>query len=278
MLSQTCWLGYIEFDASCINAFKSLGGMLAISSIEFRFLEQAKKAGILPVGGKILEFGEANTNRINAHKIDVCASIISIMADCAERESLLARAEILQSHTDLESRYEEAKMLYKALFGYISYTAIDLLPPAEYRLQQDLNKPFDLKTRYDVCINNGTTEHVFNQANCYEMIHNHTQAGGVMIHWTPCIGWVNHGLFHVQPGFFYDLAQANGYEIRFAKLATVAALYDLKPGGVNEDVFTAHPDLRNALACVVLRKTVDAPFKFPLQGKYSELSQYLGED
>ena len=83
-------------------------------------------------------------------------------------------------------------------------------------------------------------------------------------------------LLHVQPGFFCDLAAINEYAICFACLATVTNLFDLNPAGINDESFKAHPDLRNALACVVLRKETDAPFRYPLQGKYSNLGQYVG--
>jgi hypothetical protein len=247
---------------------------MAISQIEFRFLAEAHKQGCFLRGGNILEFGEANTNRINANKIDVPAAIELVMPPSLERDVMVARARILQEGDGLPNRYEEARLIYKALFDYTSYNAIDLLPPSKDRTQQDLNEPFNLGRQFDVCLNNGTTEHVFNQANCYKAIHDHTRAGGIIVHWTPCLGWVNHGLFHVQPGFFFDLARNNGYTMLLGCFATLTNLFDLDPAGVNDDSFNAHPDLRNALACVVLRKETDAPFHYPLQGKYSSLSEY----
>ncbi len=248
---------------------------MAISQIEFRFLAKAHRQGCLIRGGSILEFGEANTNRINANKIDVPAAIEMIASSGADRDATMARARILQGSDNLSNRYEEARLIYRALFGYASYHAVDLLPPSEHRYQRNLNEPFDLGRQFDVCINNGTTEHVFNQANVYKAFHDHTRRGGIMVHWTPCIGWVNHGLFHVQPGFFYDLARANQYTVLLGCLATAKNLFDLNPAGVNEETFSAHPDLRNALACAVLRKESDTPFRYPLQRKYSDLSQYV---
>jgi len=248
---------------------------MAISQIEFRFLAKAYQLGCFRRGGGILEFGEANTNRINANKIDVPIAIETVMQQGDERDAMVARARILQEGDELADRYEEARLIYKALFAYDSYNAIDLLPPSEDRIQQNLNEPFNLGRQFDICINNGTTEHLFNQANVYKAIHDHTRKDGIMIHWTPCIGWVNHGLFHVQPGLFYDLAKANGYALLLGCLATFKNLFDLNPAGVNEESFEAHPDLHNALACVVLRKESDAAFRYPLQGKYSNLRQYV---
>jgi hypothetical protein len=43
-----------------------------------------------------------------------------------------------------------------------------------------------------------------------------------MIHWTPCLGWIDHGPYNVQPGFFHDLARANGYEMLLATLAGIS--------------------------------------------------------
>jgi len=239
---------------------------MAISTIEYRFLAEAHRVARLPQGGRVLELGEANTNRINTYALDTAAAIEELLPQGNSCDALVAQARQSQISTTIESRYAEAKMLYKALFNYSSYAAVDLLPPADYRLQRDLNQPFDLGERYEVVINNGTSEHVFNQANCYKVIHDHTKVEGVMIHWTPCIGWVNHGLFHVQPGFFFDLAASNDYEMALACLAGYDSLYELKPG-MPEGV-------TNALACVVLRKLKDQPFRFPLQGKYAELKKY----
>jgi SAM-dependent methyltransferase len=173
---------------------------MAISNIEFSFLLEASRRGMLPQEGSLLAFGEAEA------MIDAVQAIPRVLAEGQRRDALLAET----APDGMSQVCAAAKRIYRALFDFRSYNAINLLPPNHYRLQQDLNLPFDLGTRFDVCINNGTTEHVFNQANCYKAIHDHTAPGGVMIHWTPCLGWVDHGLYNVQPGFFYDLATANG--------------------------------------------------------------------
>src|ERR1700722_5562607 len=101
---------------------------MAISQIEFRFLAEAHKRECLPQGCSILEFGEANTNRISANKIDVPAAIGLVMPSGPERDAMVVRALVLQEGDGLPNRYEEARLIYKALFHYASYNAIDLLP------------------------------------------------------------------------------------------------------------------------------------------------------
>lgn len=235
---------------------------MAITLVEFNFLLEASRLGILPQQGNLLEFGEAETI------FDAARAIPLVLAEGQRRDTLLAEP----APDGMAKTYADAKLIYKALFDYRSYNAIDLLPPNQYRVQQDLNLPFDLGTTFDVCINNGTTEHVFNQANCYKAIHDHTAPGGVMIHWTPCLGWVDHGFYNVQPGFFYDLAIANGYEILLAVLSSTSMMVPLVPGQITSEIVAANPGIQESLACVVLRKTIDAPFRFPLQGVYSFLT------
>jgi len=236
---------------------------MAITQIEFSFLLEASRRGLLPQQGSLLEFGEAET------MIDAAQAIPHILAEGQRRDALLAES----APDGLAKIYTDAKLIYRAFFDFRSYNAIDLLPPNDYRLQQDLNLPFDLGTRFDVCINNGTTEHVFDQANCYKAIHDHTAPGGVMIHWTPCLGWVDHGLYNVQPGFFHDLASANGYEVQLAALASISMMVPLIPGQITSEIVAANPGIQESLACAVLRKTTDEPFRFPLQGVYSYLKE-----
>lgn len=237
--------------------------VMAITNVELSFLLEASRRGLLPQEGRILEFGEAES------VIDAAQAIPILLAEGARRDALLAET----APDGMSAGYADAKRIYKALFNYRSYNAIDLLPPNEYRLQQDLNLPFDLGMRFDVCINNGTTEHVFNQANCYKAIHDHTAPGGVMIHWTPCLGWVDHGFYNVQPGFFHDLATANAYEVLLAVLSSETMMVPMVPGQITSEIVAAYPDIRDSLACTVLRKTTDEPFHFPLQGVYSFIKE-----
>jgi hypothetical protein len=242
---------------------------MGLSSMEFNFLYQAAQKGCLPKGGSILEFGECETIGLN-----VPAALQYLLPEGALRDSLVGEAEALKGKNEATRHYDEVKLIYRAFFAYDSYAAIDLAPGPAYRIQQDLNQPFDLKQQYDICINNGTSEHLFNQAEFFRSVHNHTKTGGVMVHWTPCLGYHDHGFFNVQPGFFHDLAQANDYEMLVASLVTEKKLYDMLPSSVNAAVIEANPDLKEALACVVMRKRGQGAFQFPLQRAFSPLQKY----
>ncbi len=124
----------------------------------------------------------------------------------------------------------------------------------------DLNQAcgLDIGKIFDIVTNHGTTEHVFDQANCFRFIHELTKPGGVMIHILPIrgvvsngeeVGYGGHGLYCYATGFFNDIAAANGYET-------------LKN--------YVHVDNAGALTVVAMRRITSAGFVKPIQGIYGE--------
>src|SRR6185312_4011949 len=69
------------------------------------------------------------------------------------------------------------------------------------------------RAAYSLVTNFGTSEHVFNQANLFRMMHDLARPGGIMIHGVPFMGYVDHGFFSYHPNFFTALARYNSYEI-----------------------------------------------------------------
>lgn len=237
---------------------------MAISQLEYRFLRVAHQNGLLPKRPAILEFGETETLGLDI--VDVVADP-ALVPDDAVRASLTDRARRLTAGPG--PNFAAAKLLYEALYAPSSYTAVDLhgTPDA---IRADLNRPLSLDRQYDLCVNNGTSEHIFNQFQFYKTVHDHTRAGGTMIHWTPTFGWANHGLYNVQPGFFFDLAYANGYEVVMICLGTDRNLYRLTDGNIGPDLVARYPDMSNALTFALLRKTSEAEFQAPQQGCYRQ--------
>lgn len=82
-----------------------------------------------------------------------------------------------------------------------------------YKIDLNTGKcPSDLVGTVDMVTNFGTTEHVINQQNSFQIIHDMTRVWGVMIHVVP-IARYNHGFFNYNPGFFTSLARYNNYKI-----------------------------------------------------------------
>lgn len=80
----------------------------------------------------------------------------------------------------------------------------------------DLNTDYvseKMREQYDLVVNFGTTEHVFNQYNAFKVIHDAAKEDGFIFHQVPAFGYYNHSYFTYQSIFFRDLAKANDYEI-----------------------------------------------------------------
>ena len=119
------------------------------------------------------------------------------------------------SNLSKSERSDQTANYYKAI-RINSYTAIDI--NEKYgSLAMDLN--YSLKERYeynqtfDLVTNNGTGEHIFNQASVFENMHNLTKKDGYMIHIMPFVNWQNHGFYNFHPILYLDIAHANQYEL-----------------------------------------------------------------
>lgn len=120
------------------------------------------------------------------------------------------------------SALAESSADFMKSIGYGSYTCIDV--NQRYgALQMDLNyllaDKYKFHDEFDLVTNNGTGEHIFDQASVFRNIHALTRAGGVMLHVLPFHNYINHGFYNVQPILFHDLAVANQYKILRLSLA-----------------------------------------------------------
>ena len=106
------------------------------------------------------------------------------------------------------------------------YDSLDIA--AGYRTTiVDLNRaalPGSLRTKFDLVLNFGTTEHILNQLNCFKVIHDAAKVGGYIYHSVPAVGYVDHGYITYTGRCFFDVAGYNEYEL-------VACWFDGPAGG-----------------------------------------------
>ncbi len=129
-------------------------------------------------------------------------------------------------------------------------------------------------TEFDLVTNNGTGEHIFNQHSVFSNIHYLCKKDGLMLHVLPWINWQNHGFYNFHPTLFYDLADANGYEI----LDMYAGDRDgniTHPNLYRDEIKKPDPTDKNVLIVVALKKTSEDAFKTPIQGKYQKDAENL---
>ncbi len=181
--------------------------------------------GRLPVRPAVLEIGQSNWYG------DVDASTIPELAGVKIDDDL----------------WRTARLFYSKVLDYSVIHAIDLQGTAE-AWPFDLNRPIKLPDLYDVVINTGTTEHIFDQHQVFKSIHDQTTVGGVMVHAFPVAGCTEHGFYTYQPNAIRALAAANGYE-------TLAELESQKGN--------------DKILHLAWRKTDDRPFQTPQQNGYA---------
>ena len=110
-----------------------------------------------------------------------------------------------------------ARDFWKAIGS--EHLALDIVGEAtRFDLNYD-KTPADCGT-FDLVTNCGTTEHVLNQFNCFNVIHDLTKVGGVMYHCVPVGGHQSHGMFVYTLRFFELLARENGYRVLKSDLST----------------------------------------------------------
>lgn len=174
----------------------------------------------------------------------------------------------------------------------VEYHSFDVCPALKTEIL-DLNfdpLPAQHREYHDVILNSGTTEHIFNQWNCFEVMHDAAKVGGVIYCQLPASGYLDHGYFCYTPLFFRDLAAANGYEL-LDIFVTLAGLNDVVELGI--DTRGDHrilsprsidlPPHDRRVPCfnihVVMRKTKSAPFRCVLEvaTRHADLDTQIAE-
>ncbi len=188
---------------------------------------------------------------------------------------------------------------YFISIGFNEYKSIDLngaYDSYQFDLNKNILETYNFNQKYDLVINNGTGEHVFNQFSLFLNFHNLTKVNGIMLNILPFIDWINHGFYNFNPIFFGDLAASNKYEIIKISLANrdgaelkldgddFSILFEQIKPNRNNSKFAKMIEIakekigKNILLVVATRKLQNVNFKIPLQGKYlSDVASYKTE-
>ena len=220
---------------------------MAISAVHYQLLKELHAAGKLPQGGSLLQLGEP------------------------EWYGDMSTAEI-DGLRDGMTSHEIAAQVYRNLCSPSRVVSIDLHgTPAAHTL--DLNAPVWLEGgQFDLCVNHGTLEHIFDVAQVFRTIHDWTKPGGLMLHEAPFTGWVDHGFYCLQPTLFYDIGAANDYTIELFAVCHLPTRLIWRPASQENllQLVKVGGVLNNSMLFVALRKTTAAEFRVPMQGVYSD--------
>jgi len=120
--------------------------------------------------------------------------------------------ECARSIQDASISYEKRQELFYSMFGFEMYRSVDIYDQrASFRL--DLNTATSAPSKFDVIIDCGTNEHIFNAGNVFVFTHNSLKVGGISLKILPTFGDSTHGFYNFHPTVYFDVARENSYQI-----------------------------------------------------------------
>lgn len=195
--------------------------------IAFSYIQRMEELGLLRPGGmSILDIGSSNLYSASA---DAIKDFLRKYGPTSTGgvEEFAARLAAGSAYDPVRGGLNEAFVGELFEKAGMEYQSLDIADGFRTTIL-DLNAaalPAALRGRFDLVLNHGTTEHILNQLNCFNVMHDAVKVGGYMYHALPALGFLNHGYVTYTGKCFFDLAGSNEYEL-------VCCWFD-GPGGRN---------------------------------------------
>lgn len=121
-----------------------------------------------------------------------------------------------------------------SFFKSIGFQSVESCDVSEYEGSThvlDLNQPVpkDFYNSYDVILDGGTLEHIFNLPQALKNIFHMLKTGGRIIHLSPSSNFVDHGFYMFSPMLFYDYYAVNKWNIATNYLINNTVRHDKDP-------------------------------------------------
>ncbi len=191
------------------------------------------------------------------------------------------------TRTNIPSRFRTPQdrntsdVAFFSLLGVTDILALDYSAFEHAEIIHDLNLavPVELHDRFDLIVDGGTLEHVFDVRQSLMNIALMLKPGGRILHFSPASNWVNHGFYQFSPTLFYDYYGAND----FVGLKGYIAEHDIYLVGSRPwEFFEIRGEGRLAskqglmtvfVAEKAITSTVD---KVPIQSQYAQVYAAIG--
>jgi hypothetical protein len=220
-------------------------------------LKHLTSIGALPPGSSICDIGA--TQFFGHHDQQAIRAFLNFYAD---KFSLAKRPDAVPPE-QLDAIANDGFLGDLLLLAGFQYKALDIFH-ATNTILFDLNIHApgpDLIERFDLVMNFGTTEHVFNQLRAFQTIHTLTRVNGICYHDLPMGGYLNHALFRYDPLFFSTVLPANEYKKLFEEVTLgekTRVPVEMRKLGYSDPTYT------NVGIEIVYRRTRPDPFRVPL--------------
>ena len=179
---------------------------IALSALRF-LLDEGRKAAW---HGNLLTLGRQ----------DIAFSSVDLCRAAAEQGYALRSAEIASRHHGDRQHADDV-----SVFRALGFESVSVLDASEYEnptVVHDLNDPAlpaPLLDSFDLVLDAGTLEHVFDIPCALRSICRMTRQGGRIIHISPASNCVDHGFYSFSPTLFADFYEVNGFDLRRMAIA-----------------------------------------------------------
>jgi hypothetical protein len=247
---------------------------MALGAEVIELLGQLKRQGYLDEAPSIVEVGAqqlANSFLESREAIARTARLFGVETPC----TLPGPRPTSILHGDLEHLSPDAPYSrdFWTWLGF-DYAAIDIdHSPGSIALDLNFDRvPGEAAGKFGLVTNFGTTEHVINQLNAFNIIHDLADPSGLMVHHLPMQGMINHGIINYNPKFFWNLARANAYRMIYMTVSAPGTYYAL-PQNIIDAIRPFDPNIvarregcrfADVALFVVLQKIVDMPYVPPV--------------
>ncbi len=158
----------------------------------------------------------------------------------------------------------------------------------------DLNSestPSELVNRFEMVIDGGTLEHVFNVKNAINHMNRFLKKDGIIYHMVPANGWMGHGFYNFSPSFFEDAyGPQSGFRLEKLNFCSWSWKNDESPKFfVSQDcrffqttkemdsyLYNCTGDMKTTLLCVAQKMDSEIFSWCPMQRMYRRI--YLSEE
>ncbi len=183
--------------------------------ITFNIIEKMNELHLLTPGMKIMDIGTSNLYQAPADGIiNLLSKFVTQTDDIEDYARALEEGAYYDPVLGGRNGSWAGDFFEKCGFEYYSLDIAKGYKTTVFDLNSD-KIPDNWNNMFDLVLNFGTSEHIFNQLHVFTLIHDMTRKGGFMMHQLPISGHADHGYFSYTTRFFTDIAYRNGYEIYY---------------------------------------------------------------
>lgn len=184
--------------------------------ITMGLMQQLRTRGVFSRSGlRVLDIGSSNLYQAQAQDIVDYVSAFGGSENPASLNEFAQRLARGSAYDSMKGGLNESfagELIERCGMAYLSMDIAKGYKTEVFDLNHE-DLPARHRGAYDVVMNIGTTEHVFNQYNSFKVAHEAAHVGSHMVHQLPASGYTDHGYYMYAGRFFFELAGSNKYEI-----------------------------------------------------------------